>query len=124
MAIHAGLRRGDARDGGSLNRGVTIAAIEPVVSNVMFMAELHRLRARNVLVRGIRGPRQPQYADESQANQKNSREQAESGNEICTSMENLGHVSVALFAKTPPEKEQKPGVSAASWPGSAYPARK
>ena len=101
MAVHAGLRRGDARDGGSLNRGVTIAAIEPVVSNVMFMAELHGLRARNVLVRGIRRARQPQYADEPQTDQKNSREQAESGNEICASMKNLGHVSVALFCEGP-----------------------
>jgi len=107
MAIHAGFRGGDARDGGSLNRGVTIAAIEPVVSNVMLMAELHGLRARNVLVRGIRRPRQPQYADEPQANQKNSREQAESGNKICASMKNLGHVSVALFCEGPSREGAK-----------------
>ena len=84
---------------------MTIAAIEPVITDVMFMAELHWLRARNVLVGGIWRPRQPQYADESQADQKNSREQAESGNEICASMKNLGHVSVALFCEGLSRKE-------------------
>ena len=59
MAIHAGFRRRDARNGGSLNRGVTIAAIESIIADVMFMTELHGLCARHILVRRIRRPRQP-----------------------------------------------------------------
>jgi hypothetical protein len=122
VAIHAGFRRWYARDGGSLDGGMTVAAVEPVIADVMLVAELHGLRARNVLVCGIRRTRQPQNTDESQPNQENSREQTESRDKICAAMKNLGHISVALLRR-PPRKEQKSGGSAVSRPGSAHPAR-
>jgi hypothetical protein len=87
MAVHAGFRRWDARNGRSLYGGVTVAAIESVIAYVVLVAELHRLRARNVLIRGVRRTRQPQNAHEPQT---------ESRNKICAAMKNLGHVSVAL----------------------------
>ena len=122
MAIHAGFRRRDTRNGGSLDRGMTVPAVEPIVAHVVLVAELHRLLARNVLVRRIGRTRQPQNAHEPQSDQKNSREQTESGDKICAAMKNLGHVSVALLRRLP-RKEQMPGSFAVSWPGSAHPAR-
>jgi hypothetical protein len=96
MAVHAGLRRRNARYGGSLHRGVTIAAIYAVVTHVVLVAELYGLRPRNVLIRGIGRARQSQDGSERQPDQKDGREQCESGDEIRAAMKNLGHISVAL----------------------------
>lgn len=46
VAIHAGLGRGDTRKREFLNRGVTVAAVNAVVTDVVLMAELNRLFAR------------------------------------------------------------------------------
>ena len=100
MAIHAGLGGGYARDRGSFHGSVAVAAVDSIISDVMLVAELYRLRSRNVLVRRIGRARQSQNADEPQPSQKNSREQTESRNEIRTAMKNLGHVSVALWRKS------------------------
>ena len=54
MAVHAGFRRRDTSNGGSLDGGMTVAAVEPVIADVVFVAELHRLRAHNILVRRVR----------------------------------------------------------------------
>jgi hypothetical protein len=75
---------------------MAVAAVEPVVADVVLVAELHRLRAHNVLVCRVGRTRQPQNAHKPQPNKKNSREQTESRNEIRAAMKNLGHVSVAL----------------------------
>jgi hypothetical protein len=39
---------------------MAVAAIDSVVAHVVFVAELHRLGARNILPRKIRRPRQSQ----------------------------------------------------------------
>ena len=100
MAIHAGLGGGYARDRGSFHGSMAVAAVDSVISDVMLVAKLHGLCTRNVLVRRIGRARQPQNADEPQPNQKKSREQTKSRNEIGTAMKNLGHVSVALWRKS------------------------
>ena len=96
MAVHAGLGGGYARDRGSFHGSMAVAAVDTIISDVMLVTELYRLRSRNVLVRRIGRARQPQNADEPKPNQKNSREQTKSRNKIRTAMKNLGHVSVAL----------------------------
>src|SRR5690242_13583362 len=45
VAIHAGLRRWDSSRRGSLNRCMTVAAVNAVVSSVVLVAELHWLLA-------------------------------------------------------------------------------
>jgi hypothetical protein len=75
---------------------MTVAAVKSVVANVVFVAELHGLSTRNVLIGRIGRTRQPQDAHETQPNEKNSREQTKSRNKIRAAMKNLGHVSVAL----------------------------
>ncbi len=53
MAVHAGLRRRNTGHGGSFDAGMTVAAVNTVIADVMFMAELHRLLPGNVLARQI-----------------------------------------------------------------------
>jgi len=103
MAIHAGLCGRNACKGGGLNRGMTIAAVQSVIANVVLVAELHGLLTHDVLIRRIGRTRKPQNAREPQSDQKNSREQAEFRDEICAAMKNLGHVSVALLRRPLPE---------------------
>ena len=77
VAIHAGFRRGNAREGGGFDGSVTVAAVESVIPDVVLVAELDRLGARNVLVRRIRRPGQSQNSSESKSGQENGRKQAE-----------------------------------------------
>jgi len=48
VAVHANLGRGNPRKGRSLYRDVTISTINPVISDVMFVAKLDGLSARNI----------------------------------------------------------------------------
>ncbi|SRR5712692_9017298 len=54
MTAHTGLGRGDAGKGAVFDGGVAIAAIYPVVPNMMFMAEGNRLAAGNADFRYVR----------------------------------------------------------------------
>jgi len=47
MAVHAGLGRGNTGKGGCLDSRMAIATIYSAIADVMLMAELHRLFARN-----------------------------------------------------------------------------
>jgi len=53
MAIHAGLCRRNAGDGGSFHSGMTVTAVDAVIADVMLVAELHRLLTGDVLPRQI-----------------------------------------------------------------------
>src|SRR6266478_1033389 len=96
MAVHAGLRRRDAGNGGSFHAGMTVAAVNAVIADMMLVAELHRLLTRNVLPRHVGRARHREDGDERHSDQKERREHTESRDEIRTSMKNLGHVSSAL----------------------------
>ena len=98
VAIHASLGGRDASSRGIFNRSMTIAAIDSVIAHVMFVAELDRLLARNVLPRQIRRSRERQYSRERQSRQKNCGEKAEARDEIRAAVKNLGHDRVALAA--------------------------
>ena len=53
MAIHAGFRRGNAGERRSFDTGVTVAAIDPVIADVVLVAELQGLHARHALIRDV-----------------------------------------------------------------------
>ena len=92
VAIHTGFRGRNAGYSGGLHAGVTVAAIDAVVSHVMFVAELHRLFTRDVLTRHVRGIGHADYSQKAKSNQKESGKHTKSGNEVRAAMENLGHV--------------------------------
>jgi len=92
MAVHAGLRRRDTGNGGSFHTGMTVAAVDAVIAHVMFVAELHRLLAGNVLPRHIRRTRHGEHGNSRHAGQKKRRKHTESRDEIRAAMKNLGHV--------------------------------
>jgi len=45
VTVHAGLCGREAGERGLLNRGVAISAVDPVIADMVFMAERHRLLA-------------------------------------------------------------------------------
>ena len=92
MAIHARFRLRNAGHGGSFDAGVAIAAVNAIVADVMFVAELHRLLTGDVLPRHIGRTRNCEHSHERNSDQKKGRKNTESRDEICTAMKNLGHV--------------------------------
>lgn len=58
VAVHAGFYRRHAGAGGAFDGSVAVAAVDPIVADVMFVAELHGLKLDRVLLIPIRGPRQ------------------------------------------------------------------
>jgi hypothetical protein len=96
VAVHAGLCGGDTRDGRGFYARVTVSAVDAIVADVVFVAELHRLLARDILIRGIGRASDPQHSRECEPSQKYSGEHTESRDEIRAAVKNLGHVIVAL----------------------------
>ena len=70
----------------------SVAAVDAVIPDVMLVAELHRLLARNVLPRQIGRAGHRKYGNERQSDQKESRKDTEARDKIRTAMKNLGHV--------------------------------
>jgi len=70
MAIHAGLRRRDTGHGGSFDAGMAVAAVDAVIADVVFMAELHWLLTGDVLPRQIRRACHREDGHERQADQE------------------------------------------------------
>ncbi len=110
MAVHARLRRRHAGSRGTLDARVAIAAIDAVVAHVVFVAELNRLIARNVLVRQIRRARREQHTGQCDAGQKHACEDTESRDEVCASMKNLRHVYVCTLQVSAPGGSEHLGV--------------
>ena len=92
MAVHAGFRGRDTWKSGGLHAGMAIPAIDSIVSDMMFVAELHWLFARDVLAGHIRRTRRPKYRQNSKPPHKNIREDTKTRDEVGASMKNLGHV--------------------------------
>src|SRR5262249_29760148 len=55
VAIDAGLRRRNAGEGGVLDLRVTVTAVDAELARVVLVAELHRLLARDALLRHVAG---------------------------------------------------------------------
>ena len=103
MAIHAGLRGRDASESGGLDAGVTVTTIDAVVAHVMLVAELNGLIAAHPLIGDVGRSGNNQYRRESKTGEDRGSEQTKPRDKICTSMKNLGHVSVALARISSPE---------------------
>jgi hypothetical protein len=96
VAVHAGFCGGDSRDGGCFHARVTISAVDTIVADMVFVAKLHGLLARDILIRGIGRASDPQHACESKPSEKNCGKHTKPGDEICAAVKNLGHLFVAL----------------------------
>src|SRR5258708_28482973 len=96
MAVHAGLRGRNAGNSGSFHAGMTVAAVDAVVADVMLVAELHRLLTGNVLPRHVGRARHRKDSDERHSNQKERRKHTESRDKILPPMKNLAHASSPL----------------------------
>jgi len=73
VAIHARLGRGNSSLRGDFHTAVTIAAVDAIVTGMMFVAELDGLVADDVLASVIRGARKHQDASEPQRRRQNSK---------------------------------------------------
>jgi len=101
VAVHTGFRGRDAGGSGILNGSMTVAAVDAIVSHMMFVAELHRLLAENILPRKIRRARERQDSRKRQSRQENRGKQAKTGDKIRAAVKNLGHIRVALWRAPP-----------------------
>ena len=94
VAVHAGLRRGNPGETGSLNRGVAIAAIDAESGDVVLMAEGNGLRFANSSV-GHEGRALNQVADSAQCdNDKYCTENGGTGQRVRAAMKDLRHSSL------------------------------
>src|SRR5438128_8903998 len=89
VAGHAGRKRWDTCESGGLYRGVAVAAIDPVVGDVMLMAERHALldRRGQLCVR----PRIDAIRDQAARAQREPDEQEQAQHESEASREDLRH---------------------------------
>jgi hypothetical protein len=76
---------------------MTVTAIDAVIANVVLVAELDGLLARNVLVRQIGSAGQAYHAAERQRCEERAKKDTEPCDKIRTTVKNLGHVSFALL---------------------------
>jgi hypothetical protein len=97
MAIHAGLGGRNPGGGGGFDAGMTIPAIDAVVANVVFVAELDGLLARDVLIRQIGSAGQAHHTTKGQGREQRAKKDTDLRDEIRASVKNLGHVKFALL---------------------------
>jgi len=71
VAIHTGFRRRNTRNRGGFHTGVTVAAVDAVVADMVLVTELDRLLARNVLIRRIRRAGHSDDGRDGKSTQKN-----------------------------------------------------
>ena len=95
MAIHARLRRRNARVRGGFHAGVTVTAVNTVIAGVMLVAELNRLVASYVLIGDIWRSGHHQNRCQGNARKYCSAQQTESCEKIRASVKDLCHVRFA-----------------------------
>jgi hypothetical protein len=71
---------------------MAVAAVNSIVPDVMFMAELDRLFADLILSGVIRGARRPQDCRQAKRRHYNHQQQTDAGYGVGTAVKNLGHV--------------------------------
>jgi len=91
MAIHASLGGRNARISKFLNGGMTIAAIDSVISDVMFMAELNGLFAREISLGVVRGSVKFEQKPNDYRDEEDRAEDADFRYEVGASMKDLTH---------------------------------
>ena len=103
MAIHTSLSRRNARISELLDTGVTVATVDAVISDVMFVAELNRLLAREVSLSVIRRPVELEQQPDNYRDEKDRAEDADFRYEVSASLKNLAH----RLLKLPVELESR-----------------
>jgi predicted nucleotidyltransferase len=91
VAIHADFRARDSRKSLGLDRSVAVAAIDPIIADVMLMAELNRLRTSDVSLGDIGRPIDLSHDPDDPGEDEDSAENTELGKGIGAGMKNLGH---------------------------------
>ena len=94
MAIHTSLGRRYAREGRGLDSSMAIAAIYSVISDVVFMAELYGLFARNKRECVIARPGELRHKPERQGDKKYSAKDGHTRDDISAAMKDLAHCFV------------------------------
>ena len=120
VAVHAGFGGRNSGLRGDFHAAVTIAAVDAVVTGMMFVAELDGLVASDVLAGVIRSAREHQDAGKSQRRRQNSKEKTESSDGICAAVKNLGHVNFVRECGNVPNGQRLP-ERPQLYPGSACP---
>src|SRR5262245_21148497 len=92
MAVHADLGGRDAGEGGVLDRGVAVAAIDPQAGDVVLVAERHRLLAGDADAGGVSGALQLGQDPEKSRDNEDETEDTDLGEGVETPVEDLGHV--------------------------------
>jgi hypothetical protein len=96
VATHADLSGWNAGERGLFHRGVAVTAIDAGVTNVVFMAELHRLAARDTNLRHIGrsvNRRERGYEDDDDGS---APEYAHPGDSVRAAMKNLRHARMSF----------------------------
>src|SRR5260370_28530184 len=91
MAIHAGLGRWNAGRGGSLYRGVAIAAVDAQLASVMAMAERHRLLPRHAGPGDVGGAVDQRHSPRQRGDDEQPTEDAEPRQSVRAPVKHLGH---------------------------------
>src|SRR5579871_804334 len=110
MAIHAGLCRRHAGGCRTLHARMAIAAVDAIVADVVLVAELNWLIARDILIRQVRRARSEEHTRQSNAGQKHTCKDTESRDEVRASMKNLRHVYVCTLKVSAPGGSENLGV--------------
>lgn len=111
VAIHTGLGRRDAGESGSFDTVMTVAAINAVIADVVFVTELQRLVSGDAFIGDVRRSRHKQNRRQRDVRQNHQCEHRKSRNQICAAVKDLGHVQFApegLFFKGPSISEERP----------------
>jgi hypothetical protein len=98
VTIHADLGGRNAGERGLFHRRVAVTAIDAVVTNVVFMAELHRLAARDTDLRHIGGTvnrGESAYEDDDETD---APEYAHPGDGVRAPMKYLSHRPIPTLA--------------------------
>jgi hypothetical protein len=102
VAVHAGFGRWDPRKSRAFNTGVAIPAIDPVIPDVVLMAELDRLSPRYVLIGDVGRSCEDENSRQGGSPKYGYTEQAGLGDKVCTAVKDLCHVRVALERASSP----------------------
>ena len=91
MTSHAGFSGRDAGKRRFLHRGVAVTAIDPVVSDMMFVAKRDRLLQRNIDLRGVGRPVNSRSRPTGSTDQNNQAQNSDARMHIRAFREKLSH---------------------------------
>ena len=107
VAVHARLRRRHSRRGRRLNSGVTISAVDAVITDVVFVTELHRLLLFQVSAREIRRAGDLRINIKRRSRKNDAKDHAYPRDVICTLVKKLRHYQVSRTRRLPMAKPHR-----------------